>query len=136
MQVPGQTVISQMHNRAKGEPQLSTYKHSQNQWQTSRTKSSFISLAPLYCNATSQTLLEKLMSTATIAQAQNKGLRQQFADIFGKIRDFAIELYAAHGGWVAQGAVQDGRSQLLSLAAAAESHSPALSAELRNFASK
>jgi hypothetical protein len=76
------------------------------------------------------------MSTATIAQAQNKGLRQQFADTFGKIRTFAIELYAAHGGWVTQNATQDGRRELLSLAAAAESHSPALSAELRNFASK
>jgi hypothetical protein len=80
------------------------------------------------------------MSTATITQAQDKGLRHQFADSIGKIRDFAIELYAAHGGWIAhQGGskrAQDGRRQLMSLAAAAESHSPALSAELRNLASK
>lgn len=79
------------------------------------------------------------MSTATITQAQNKeprGLRHQFADTLGKIRGFAIELYAAHGGWIATDATQDGRRQLMSLAAAAESHSPALSAELRNLASK
>lgn len=80
------------------------------------------------------------MSTATITQAQDKGLRHQFADGFGKIRDFAIGLYAAHGGWIAhQGETRrarNDRAQLLSLAAAAESHSPALSAELRNFASK
>jgi hypothetical protein len=87
------------------------------------------------------------MSTATITQAQNKGLRQQMADSFGKIRDFAVELYAAHGGWFVHDAgqpasvaiaraTQKSRRQLLSLAAAAESHSPALSAELRNLASK
>jgi hypothetical protein len=76
------------------------------------------------------------MNTAVITQAQDKGLRQQFADSFGKIRAFAIGLYAAHGGWIAQGAAQDGRQQLMALAAAAESHSPSLSAELRNFASK
>lgn len=76
------------------------------------------------------------MSTATITQAQDKGLRQQIADSFGKIRAFAIGLYAAHGGWLAQGAAQDGRHELMSLAAAAEAHSPALSAELRNFASQ
>lgn len=76
------------------------------------------------------------MSTVTITQAQNKGLRHQFADAIAAIRAFAIELYAAHGGWIAQSAAPNGREQLLSLAAAAESHSPALSAELRNFASK
>jgi hypothetical protein len=46
------------------------------------------------------------MSTATITQAQNKGLRHQFADGFGKIRDFAVELYAAHGGWFVHAAAQ------------------------------
>lgn len=39
------------------------------------------------------------MSTATITQAQTKGLRQQFVDSLVKVRDFAVELYAAHGGW-------------------------------------
>jgi hypothetical protein len=76
------------------------------------------------------------MSTATITQAHDKGLRQQIVETFGKIRAFAIGLYAAHGGWIAQGAARDHRQELLSLAAAAESHSPALSAELRNFASQ
>jgi len=79
------------------------------------------------------------MSTATITQAQNKGLRHQFADSIARIREFAIELFVAHGGWFVQDAersAQQGRRQLMSLAAAAESHSPALSAELRNLASK
>ena len=79
------------------------------------------------------------MSAATITQAQDKGLRHHFADGLAKVRAFAIELYVAHGGWFAQdakGAVEQGRRQLLSLAAAAETHSPALSAELRNLASK
>jgi hypothetical protein len=83
--------------------------------------------------------LENFMSTATITQAQDKGLRHQFADSIGKIREFAIELFVAHGGWFVQDAgrsAQKSRRELMSLAAAAESHSPALSAELRNFASK
>jgi hypothetical protein len=46
------------------------------------------------------------MNTATITQAQHKGLRNEFADVFGKIRNFAIELYTAHGGWFATGATQ------------------------------
>lgn len=44
------------------------------------------------------------MNTATITQAQGKGLRHQCADILGTIRDFAIELYTAHGGWFAHDA--------------------------------
>jgi hypothetical protein len=78
------------------------------------------------------------MSTATITQAQDKGLRHQFADTVASIRAFAIELFVAHGGWFQHDAkrAQESRSQLLAMAAAAESHSPALSAELRNFASK
>jgi hypothetical protein len=90
------------------------------------------------------------MSTVTITQTQKerelRGLRHQFADSVAKIRHFAIELYAAHGGWfvhdaaqpasVAARASRHARRELLSLAADAESHSPALSAELRNFASK
>lgn len=44
------------------------------------------------------------MNTATITQAQNDGLRHQFADVLGKIRHFAIELYTAHGGWFTTGA--------------------------------
>ena len=44
------------------------------------------------------------MNTATIAQAQNSGLRSIVAETFGKIRNFAIELYTAHGGWFAHDA--------------------------------
>ena len=60
----------------------------------------------LYCIATRQLLPEMTMNTATITQAQDKGLRHHFADAFGKIRDFAIELYTAHGGWFAHDAAQ------------------------------
>jgi hypothetical protein len=93
----------------------------------------------LYCNATSQYLSENFMSTATITQAQDKGLRHQFAEAARNVRAFAIELYVAHGGWFshdAKRAEQKARRELMSLAAAAESHSPALAAELRHFASK
>lgn len=41
------------------------------------------------------------MNTATISQAQTKGLRHQFAELLATIRGFAIELYTAHGGWFA-----------------------------------
>jgi hypothetical protein len=84
------------------------------------------------------------MSTATITQAQDKGCATN-SPTPCKLRDFAIELYAAHGGWFVHDAGQPAsvaratqkcRRQLLSLAADAESHSPALSAELRNLASK
>jgi hypothetical protein len=44
------------------------------------------------------------MNTVMITQAQSKGLRHQFADILGTIREFAIELYTAHGGWFAHDA--------------------------------
>lgn len=79
------------------------------------------------------------MSTATITQAQ--GLRQQIADAAAKIRAFAIEMYQAHGGWFVHDAGQPAsgtlaRRQIMALAAEAEHHSPALSAELRNLASK
>jgi hypothetical protein len=43
------------------------------------------------------------MRTATIAQVPSKGL---FADSLHKIRAFAIELYAAHGGWFVHDAAQ------------------------------
>jgi hypothetical protein len=79
------------------------------------------------------------MNTATITQAQ--GLRQQIADTLGKIRAFAIEMYEAHGGWFVHDAGQPAsvalaRRRILALALDAEQHSPSLSAELRNIASK
>lgn len=41
------------------------------------------------------------MTAATITQAQDKGLRHQFGALLGNVRDFAVGLYAAHGGWLA-----------------------------------
>lgn len=82
------------------------------------------------------------MSSATITQAQGKGLRHQIADVGSALRRFAAALFAAHGGWtaaepaVSAQAKQNSRSRLMSLAAQSEAHSPALSAELRNLASK
>jgi hypothetical protein len=71
------------------------------------------------------------MSTATIIQAQ--GLRQHIAAAFGKLRAFAIETVQAHGQ---PASVAVARRQVLAMAADVEHHSPALSAELRNLASK
>jgi hypothetical protein len=82
------------------------------------------------------------MSSATITQAQGKGLRHQIADVGSALRRFAAELYAAHGGWAAARpavpaqAKQKSRNRLMSLAAQYEAHSPALSAELRKLASR
>ena len=85
------------------------------------------------------------MSTATITQA-NKA--NSIADFFGKIRDFAIEMYTAHGGWFVHDAAQpasgafargqqaNGASKLLILGAAYENYAPALAAELRRIDSK
>jgi len=52
------------------------------------------------------------MNTATITQAQDKGLRHHIAELFGKIRDFAIEMYTAHGGWFVLDAAQSGSGAL------------------------
>jgi hypothetical protein len=43
------------------------------------------------------------MTTATITQAQDK---RPLADLLGKIRNFAIEMYTAHGGWFVVDAAQ------------------------------
>jgi hypothetical protein len=45
------------------------------------------------------------MNTATIATA-SKAQRSIFADVANRIRAFAIELYAAHGGWFVLDAAQ------------------------------
>ena len=45
------------------------------------------------------------MNTATITTA-HKGQRSTFADLATRIRAFAIELYAAHGGWFVIDAAQ------------------------------
>jgi hypothetical protein len=76
---------------------------------------------------------ENEMSATSITQAQDKGLRHHFSSL----RRFAAGLYAAHGGWPRQGGVaQVDMSGLVSLAARVENHSPSLSAELRNLASR
>jgi hypothetical protein len=46
------------------------------------------------------------MNTATITQAPTNGLRHHVADTLGKIREFAIALYTAHGGWFVMDAAQ------------------------------
>lgn len=83
------------------------------------------------------------MSAATITQAHDKGLRHHFSTLLATVGDFAAQLYAAHGGWLAPmrdaaaaRARQQGRDALLSQANQAETHSPSLAKELRNFASR
>lgn len=83
------------------------------------------------------------MNAATITQAQNN--RSHGA--FEAIRNFAEQLFAAHGGWLAARkarasqasyAVSErtGRAELFALAADAEKHSPNLAAELRWLANR
>jgi hypothetical protein len=85
------------------------------------------------------------MSTASITQAQGKGLRQFFADAAAVVRDFSVALYAVRDREFAalQAApapsareVQKSRRTLLSLADQSEAHSPSLAAELRYFANR
>lgn len=87
------------------------------------------------------------MNTATVAQAQNSGLRSIVAETFGKIRNFAIELYTAHGGWFvhdaaqpASGALarteQQSLAKLLILGTACEHYAPALAAEMSRDTAK
>jgi hypothetical protein len=72
------------------------------------------------------------MNTATITQAHDKGLRHQLADTFGKIRDFAIGLYAAHGGWFAHGAARDKQNltHMMILGTACEHYAPVLATDM------
>jgi hypothetical protein len=81
------------------------------------------------------------MSTSTITQAQDKGLRHQFAALSSAALDFCHKLYAAHGGSTGNPADQSrtqrvSARELLSLADRFEGYSPSLSAELRNLASR
>jgi len=68
---------------------------------------------------------ENSMNTATITQAQDKGLRHQFAAITGTIRAFAIELYTAHGGWFAHDAAHPASGAFARSAQAAKLRSAA-----------
>lgn len=63
-------------------------------------------VVPILHRNTTDFLPEMTMNTATITQAHDKGLRHHVADTLVKIRDFAIELYTAHGGWFAHDAAQ------------------------------
>jgi hypothetical protein len=87
------------------------------------------------------------MNAATITQAQDKGLRHQFADLFATVRGFSEQLFVAHGGWLAARkarasktsyavAEREARAELFALAADADKHSPNLAAELRSFANR
>jgi hypothetical protein len=68
------------------------------------------------------------MSAATITQAQDKALRQQFVTFVDGLRGLALSLLAVRGAYTPPG--------LTALAAQAQSHSPSLANELRNFASR
>ena len=81
------------------------------------------------------------MNTATITQAQDKGL---FAETIDKIRAFAIALYSAHGGWFVIDAAQPAsgalahqqRKHTMILGGSYENYGPALAAELNRTDSK
>lgn len=73
------------------------------------------------------------MNTATITTAQDKGLVQRAADAFARFRTFAIDAYAAHGGWFVHDAAQPASgalARLLVLGMACEQSSPALAADM------
>lgn len=96
------------------------------------------------------------MFAATITQAQSKGLRHHISALVSNVRDFATDMYAAHGGWLASTKARFPRSSVESrggltameagieataagigaLAANAEAHSPSLAIELRFIASR
>ncbi|KQQ91679.1 hypothetical protein [Massilia sp. Leaf139] len=83
------------------------------------------------------------MNAATITQAQDARSRGAFE----AIRNFAEQLFAAQGGWIAARKARAsqasyvvseraGRAELFALAADAEKHSPNLAAELRWLANR
>jgi hypothetical protein len=77
------------------------------------------------------------MSTATITQAQEKGLRHQFADAAGSVLDFCRKLYAAYGGTIGPRLEnQMSPAQLNALAQRYEAYSPSLAAEICNLAAR
>jgi hypothetical protein len=80
------------------------------------------------------------MSTATITQAQGKGLRHQFADIASDALEFCRKLYAAHGGFMApvlpRGEKKMSSAQLAALADRFEAYAPNLADEIRFMASR
>jgi hypothetical protein len=69
------------------------------------------------------------MSTATITQAQDKGLRHQFADIAADVLGFCRKLLPRREKKMSS-------AQLNALADRFEAYAPNLSAEIRNLASR
>lgn len=89
------------------------------------------------------------MSTASITQAQGKGLRQFIAEAVSAVRDFSIAMYAARDREFAVREINLATPQietprerqrnlrtLLSLASQSETLSPSLAAELRHIAGR
>lgn len=89
------------------------------------------------------------MSTASITQAQGKGLRQFVTEALNAVRDFSVAMYAARDREFATREItpakakietprkrQQNLRKLLSLASQSESLSPSLAAELRHIAAR
>jgi hypothetical protein len=100
----------------------------------------------LYCNASTLYPSGNNMNTATLDQPRSS-LRQQFADLRRALGEFSAALYAAQAREfaVADPVIptalssrvrQQAVDQLLALANKHQQHSPSLSTELRNLASR
>jgi hypothetical protein len=79
------------------------------------------------------------MTTATITQAQDKGLRHQFAALASDMLAFCHQLYAAYGGSPRPTRREEKKmtpAQLNALADQFEAYSPSLSAEIRNLVTR
>jgi hypothetical protein len=76
------------------------------------------------------------MSTATITQAQDKGLRHQFAGITSDVLAFCRKLYGGKGPSRPRAEKKMSPTQLEELADRFEAYSPSLSVELRFLASR
>ena len=89
------------------------------------------------------------MTTASITQAQGKGLRQFFAEAANAVRDFSVAMYAARDREFAARETnlftaktetprerQQSIAKLMALASQSETLSPSLAAELRHIAGR
>ena len=107
-----------------------------------------MALTYLYCDATSQiNETRNAMNTATLNSASPNNLRQQFANLRRALGEFSSALYAARAREFAVAdpvipvaltsrARQKAADHLTALANQHQSHSPSLSTELRNLASR
>lgn len=73
------------------------------------------------------------MNTATLNSATQPSLRQQAASVWQSLGDFARALFAAQ---TRSFAVEEGLTDMLTLAQKYEQYYPSLSAELRAIAAK